>query len=163
MCIKNRNSGILLWVFQVISLASVLSQQTVLPTGGNSIGPGGIVHFSVGQVFYTTNSGVNGSVAQGVQQPYEISVKTGIDNSKIQLYISAYPNPSTDYLILKIEDLTLDKLKYLLFDINGRLLQSEIISDRITNIKMVNYQPSSYILKISQDQREIKSFKIIKN
>ncbi len=163
MCIKNRNSGILLWVFQVISLASVLSQQTVLPTGGNSIGPGGIVHFSVGQVFYTTNSGVNGSVAQGVQQPYEISVKTGIDNSKIQLYISAYPNPSTDYLILKIEDLTLDKLKYLLFDINGRLLQSEIITDRITNIKMVNYQPSSYILKISQDQREIKSFKIIKN
>lgn len=163
MCIKNRNSGILLWVFQVISLASVLSQQTVLPTGGNSIGPGGIVHFSVGQVFYTTNSGVNGSVAQGVQQPYEISVKTGIDISKIQLYISAYPNPSTDYLILKIEDLTLDKLKYLLFDINGRLLQSEIITDRITNIKMVNYQPSSYILKISQDQREIKSFKIIKN
>ncbi|MGB4837948.1 MAG: T9SS type A sorting domain-containing protein [Saprospiraceae bacterium] len=163
MYTKNYKSGILLWALQVITLTSILSQQTVLPTGGNSTGPGGIVHYSVGQVFYTTNSGVNGTVAQGVQQPYEISIKTGIHDSKIQLYISAYPNPSTDYLILKLEDLTQGKLSYLLFDISGKLLQSGIISDYITNINMANYLPSSYILKISQDKTELKSFKIIKN
>ena len=39
----------------------------------------------VGQVVYITSTGINGSVAQGVQQPYEISVITGVNETAINL------------------------------------------------------------------------------
>jgi hypothetical protein len=42
--------------------------------GGEATGSGGSVSYSVGQVVYTTNTGINGSVAQGVQQPYEFQM-----------------------------------------------------------------------------------------
>ena len=87
-----------------------LQAQTAIPaTGGNVSGTGGSVSYSVGQVVYTTNTGgANGSVAQGVQQPFEISVVTGIDEANgITLQCSAYPNPTTDFLKLKVENFIL--------------------------------------------------------
>jgi hypothetical protein len=75
------------------------AQQATTATGGNTSGSGGTVAYSVGQIVYTTNTGTNGSVAQGVQQPYEISIVLGIDNHSINLGLSAYPNPTTNYLV----------------------------------------------------------------
>ncbi|MEJ5266144.1 MAG: hypothetical protein WHT29_12590, partial [Bacteroidales bacterium] len=87
-----------------LGLTGLQAQESVNATGGNAFGSGGSVSYSVGQVVYTTNSGTNGSVAQGVQQPYEISVVTGLEEAKgINLSVSAYPNPTTDYLTLRID------------------------------------------------------------
>ena len=61
------------------------AQQATTATGGNASGSGGTVAYSVGQIFYTTNTGTTGSEAQGVQQPYEISIVLGIDNHSINL------------------------------------------------------------------------------
>jgi zinc transporter ZupT len=52
------------------------AQETIPATGGNVVGSGGSVSHTVGQLLYNTVSGTNGTVAQGVQQPYEISVVT---------------------------------------------------------------------------------------
>jgi hypothetical protein len=70
----------------------VHAQSTIPATGGNAAGNGGSVSYTVGQIVYTTVSGTNGSVAQGVQQPYEISVVTGIENKEINLSCSIYSN-----------------------------------------------------------------------
>jgi hypothetical protein len=92
-----------------LGLTGLQAQTSVNATGGDASGGGGSVSYSVGQVVYTTNTGANGSVAQGVQQPFEISVVTGIEEAKgINLSVSAYPNPTTDYLELKVES---EKLK----------------------------------------------------
>lgn len=56
-------------------ITTAQAQQATTATGGNASGSGGPVAYSVGQVVYTTNTSSNGSVAQGVQQPYEISIK----------------------------------------------------------------------------------------
>lgn len=47
-------------------------QQVSTTTGGDAIGSGGTVAYSVGQVVYTTNTDASGTVNQGVQQAYEI-------------------------------------------------------------------------------------------
>jgi len=97
---------ILLFILTGLGGISLLAQQTVSSAGGNAAtGGGGTVSYTVGQVAYTTiTNGVNGSVAQGVQQPYEISVVTALEEANdISLEFSVYPNPFTDYLILKIE------------------------------------------------------------
>ncbi len=80
-----------------LGLTGLQAQTSVNATGTNASGSGGTVSYSVGQVVYTTNTGASGSVAQGVQQPFEISIVTGIEEAKgINLSVSAYPNPTTE-------------------------------------------------------------------
>lgn len=50
----------------------VHAQNGTVASGGNATGSGGSVSYSVGQVFYTTNSGSNGKVSQGVQQVFDL-------------------------------------------------------------------------------------------
>ncbi|NCA80989.1 MAG: T9SS type A sorting domain-containing protein [Sphingobacteriia bacterium] len=147
-----------------LGLTGLQAQTSVNATGGDASGSGGAVSYSVGQVVYTTNTGTNGSVAQGVQQPYEISVVTAIEEAKgINLSVSAYPNPTNDYLILDIPDFHLFPFTFSLYDMNGKLLQSEKITGNQTSIVMSNLLPATYFVKVIQGNKEVKTFKIIKN
>lgn len=140
------------------------SQNTVPATGGNASGSGGSVSYSVGQVTYLTNTGSNGSVAQGVQQPYEISVVTGIEEaSGIELEFSVYPNPASDFATLKTGDYESDNLNYRLFDINGKVLLQKKVEGIETEIPLSDLSKGTYFLKITDKKRELKIFKIIKN
>lgn len=139
-----------LLLFITISLSTIKAQQSVNVTGSNIKGSGGSVSYSVGQVFYTANTGTNGSVAEGVQQPYEISVVIEIVEAKnIILSVSSYPNPSNDYLILDIKNYIqtgpyLSQLSFQLFDINGKLLQNKKLTSAETQIDISNYMPSTF-------------------
>jgi hypothetical protein len=139
------------------------AQNATTTTGGNAKGAGGTVSYSMGQMVYTTHSGTTGTVAQGVQQPYEISVISGINDGAITLDCTAYPNPTTDYLRLKIADNTTLNLTYQIYDINGKLLFNKKVEGSETTISMQGLVPGSYFLKVTDNKQEIKTFKIIKN
>lgn len=138
------------------------AQQTTTTSGGTASGSGGTVAFSVGQVVYTTNTGSNGSVAQGVQQPYEISVVLGLEDPEISLTMQAYPNPTIDNLTLNVGNNELSNLNLQLIDLNGRLIENRIISNAIETIRMENLAAAVYFLKVTRSNTEIKTFKIIK-
>ena len=145
-------------------LSSLQAQETVSTAGGEASGSGGTVSYTVGQMVYTTNTGTNGYVVQGVQQPYEISVVTGIAEAKdINLSVSAYPNPTTDYLTVKVENYETANLQYLVFDINGKLLQTVKATGQETQIETNNLVPANYFVKVLENKKEIKVFKIVKN
>lgn len=147
-----------------LGLTGLQAQETIPATGGNATGSGGSASYSVGQVVYTTNTGTNGSVAQGVQQPFEISVVTGIEQTKgINLSVSAYPNPATDFLMLKVENYDNGNLSYQLFDMNSKLLQNKKVTSNQTSIVMSNLVPATYFVKVIQENKEVKTFKVIKN
>ncbi|MGD0341661.1 MAG: hypothetical protein ABSA76_08155, partial [Bacteroidales bacterium] len=61
---------------------AIHAQSTITTSGGNASGSGGSASYTIGQVVYSTITGTNGSSAQGVQQPYEISIITGIAEAK---------------------------------------------------------------------------------
>jgi hypothetical protein len=146
------------------SLTSLQAQSTINPSGRNAIGTGGSVSYSVGQVVCTTITGANGSAAQGVQQPFEISVVTGIEEAKdISLEIVVYPNPATDFIQLKIENYEVPNLRYQLYDISGTLLQDNKVEGSETSIVMTNYMSATYFLKVTDKNKVVKTFKIIKN
>ncbi|MEA3447187.1 MAG: T9SS type A sorting domain-containing protein [Synergistota bacterium] len=156
-----------------LGLTGLQAQTSINATGGDASGSGGSASYSVGQVVYTTNTGTNGSVAQGVQQPFEISVVTAIEEAKgINLTVMAYPNPTTDYLTLSIDNSVktshdLSQLSYQLYDMNGKLLQNEKITGNQTSIVMSNLVPATYFVKVVKTNhdlsQEVKTFKIIKN
>lgn len=147
-----------------IGLTGLQAQTSVNATGGNASGGGGSASYSVGQVVYTTNTGTSGSVAEGVQQPYEISVVTGLEEATgISLTILAYPNPTTDYLTLKVDAELSRSMNFQLYDMNGKLLQSEKLNGTETQINMSNYIPSTYSVRVISESKSVKEFKIIKH
>jgi hypothetical protein len=144
---------------------TIVQAQNIIPaSGGNASGSEGSFSYTIGQVVYITNSGSDGSVAHGVQQPYEISVISGIEDALgISLELSVYPNPVTDRLMLKINDYQTIKLKYQLYDINGSILQENKVDGQNTSIEMGKYVSAIYLLKVTDNKKVIKTFRIIKN
>jgi hypothetical protein len=139
------------------------AQQVTTATGGNASGSGGTFAYSVGQIVYTTNTGTTGSVAQGVQQPYEISILLGVDDNSIKLELTAYPNPTTNCLTLDIGKAELSTFNFQLYDISGKSIESRKIISSTETIGMENLPSATYFLKVTNNNSEIKTFKIIKN
>lgn len=147
-----------------LGLTTLQAQESVNAAGGDASAGGGSVSYSVGQVIYTYSSGSNGTAAQGVQQAFEIMEVTGLEEARgITLWVSAYPNPTNDYLTLEVKEYELSNLNFQLYDMQGKLLQFEKISDFQTRIVMSKLVSTSYFLKVSQGNKEVKTFKIIKN
>jgi hypothetical protein len=148
----------------VLGLKGLQAQESVIATGGNGTGSSGSVSFTVGQIAYQTFSAISGSVNEGVQQPFEISVVSGIEEAiGINLSIRAYPNPSTDNLTLSIDEFDISGLSYQLYDMQGRLLQSGKIIGNRTSIIMNNLVPSTYFVKVLQNYKVVITHKVIKN
>lgn len=141
-----------------------LHAQTSVNAGGSKVsGGGGSVSYTVGQLFYTTDAGTGGSVIQGIQQAFEISVVSSLDPAEnIYLTASAHPNPAVDYLTLVVKTADLSNLRYQLFDSTGKLLQSERITSSETTIRMVHLLPLTYFVKVIQRNKMVKLLKIIK-
>ncbi len=140
------------------------SQEAVATAGGDASGSGGSVSFTIGQVFYKTVSVSGGVATEGVQQPFEIIVETGIEDAKdIDLRLSAYPNPTKDNLTLRIVDYERDNLSYQLYDVSGQIVKNKKITGNETLIQMSGLSKSVYILNVTDKNKVIKTFKIIKN
>jgi hypothetical protein len=146
-----------------LNIALLTAQETIPSTGGNTSGSGGSVSYSVGQITYNTFSGTISSIAQGVQQPYEISVVTAIENTEgIKLEFKVYPNPTGGLMTLTIKPINNENLKYRIYNLSGILLQDKKINSEETEISIEGFSSSTYFLKVIKDDTEVKIFKIIK-
>ena len=183
-------SIVILQIFLLLCIyTESYSQETILTAGKDASGSGGSASYSIGQVTYLYNTGSTGSEAQGVQQPYEISVVQAVKNANIQsidksgfnttlssvlaksgdeksinLKFTAYPNPTSDLLTLTIDFLESGdlNLSYQLFDLNGKLIESKKIENNSTGIDMQYLVPATYILNVVKGNKSMKTFKIIK-
>jgi hypothetical protein len=153
---------ILMSNFTLLLIAN--AQQSVNTTGGDGKSTSGSVSFSVGQVVYKTIDGTDAKVSEGVQQPYEILIVTGLNNQLANLLnIKAYPNPTFDYITLSVDDLTREPLFYQLYDMNGRLMESKQIIQHQTKLNL-DYLPSAtYLIKVMTKKLELRTFKIFKS
>ncbi len=145
-----------------LGLATSQAQESINTSGDKAVGNGGSVSYSIGQTVYSTYTGESGSLAQGVQQAFEISV-LGIEDIELHYSLTVYPNPTADYLTLEVKELEYETLSFQIFDIQGKLLQHQSITENKTNIIMSSFPVATYFVKITEGNREVKTFKIIKN
>lgn len=147
-----------------LELTGLQAQEAISTSGGNASGAGGTASYSVGQIVYSTFTGTNGSLTQGVQQPYEISVVTGLKEAiGIDLVCSVYPNPATDFVTLKAGNYETEDLTYQLYNSSGNLLEKKKIEGYESIIVISKLVPGTYFLKVNAKNKEIKTFKIIKH
>ena len=157
------NSKILLFLFFCFLIQKIQAQNAMVVSGGTATGSGGNVSYSLGQIADQFANGSNGSVSQGVQQPFEIFT-LGADNfPSIMLTMRAYPNPTVNNVTLKIAVLSSENLNYQIIDVTGKLIEESKITNQETQIQFEKFTTAIYLLNIIQDNKTIKTFKIIKN
>jgi len=154
---------VLLLILLGLGFLEAHAQEVILTSGGNTSGSDGSVSYSIGQIVYMSHTGTNGSILQGVQLPYEISTVTGLEETNVSLKCTVYPNPASNYVVLKIRNYEANKLSFQLYDLNGRLLENKKIKNNETTIPLEKLLPSVYFLKVSDNSNIIKTFKIVKN
>jgi len=150
-------------LFLLIGSGTVHAQQAVLPAGNEASGTGGTASYSIGQVLYTTNEATTGASAQGVQQPYEIYITTGTQETGINLSLSAYPNPTRDMLTLSVDVTDGRDLSYRLYDLQGQTIDAARINAGRVTMDLRNLPAATYVLEVIDRSQSIKIFKIIKS
>jgi len=185
---KQMRKKILLVVVFILPIIGLLAQTQVTAGGGEASSSAGIVSYSVGQVAYQSYITSNGTIAEGIQQAYEISTLIGIEDKTISLVqVVLYPNPVTDYLILSVKTqdiasqkpqdvafqqtqdiasqqyITSQQLQFQLYDLQGKLVQSQKLTDSETQINMRGYVPSTYYIKVTLENKLVEEFKVVKN
>jgi hypothetical protein len=148
-------------IVALIFSVALHAQESPTAAAGEATGTGGTASYSVGQVVYTTATGTNGSVAQGVQQPFEISTTVGINETSINLELSVYPNPTTDYLTLKVADNS--NLNYQVYDLQGKVIENKKVTANSTTISLEGQPTATYFLSVTKNNQVVKTFKIVKN
>lgn len=138
------------------------AQQNTVSSGGEATGSGGTVSYSTGQTDYITVTGSGGTASQGVQQPFEIFVATGVEETSINLTAAIFPNPVENSLTLTVETIS-SNMSFSIYDSGGKLIRQENLISAQTIISLSEISNGIYFLKIKNNEKELKSFKVIKN
>lgn len=154
---------IIITFFALFSQLVVFSQSNTVTTGKTATGATGSATYSIGQIDYQTNNGSSGTISQGIQQAFEIVTLSTNDIPQIQLVAIVYPNPTVQDITLTIKEYDLTNLEYTLFDLQGRIISNGKITQNETQIEMGHLSSANYFLKVSQANKDLKTFKIIKN
>jgi hypothetical protein len=144
--------------------ANVMHAQEALITSGTNISGGGAsVSYTIGQLISENIESASGSAIHGIQFSYASSTLNIID-LETNLDISTYPNPTSAFLNLKIDNNSTNKLTYSLFNILGESIINGKITDNTTTINVDHLPNAAYLLIVTNNTtKSIKTFKIIKN
>ena len=143
------------------------SQSTIVPVGGDTQSGSGGVSYTVGQIAVENAANSNGSItiAEGVQQPYEIQTVGVDDYPQIALNAVVYPNPTDNIAQLQLNgfETPADGLRAILYDGNGKQLQSVTVTDDLTALQIGQYATGAYYLELRDGKRVLKTFKIVRS
>ncbi len=143
------------------SPSTVKAQEVVSPAGKHFSNETIQISWTLGEPVINTITGENELLTQGFHQS-KLVVTAISEIPELALDILAYPNPTTDYLNVSVKNAISENLRYTLYNTEGKVLTSKQISSDISEISMTEYASSIYFLKISEKNRELKTFKIIK-
>ena len=139
-----------------------IGQTSVNSSGGDVSNSKGSLSYSIGQVVYQYKSNNTGSINQGVQQTYSISSLSLAENT-FNLSLSAYPNPTTENLNLKVGIFNNEDLTYKVLNSEGKLLFQGEIHQQETSLEMKELPTATYFVEVHHVDKKVQTFKIIKN
>ncbi|WP_415324946.1 T9SS type A sorting domain-containing protein [Chryseobacterium sp. MMS23-Vi53] len=149
-------------VLLTVPIGLLKAQSAVMTTGANATGGNGSVSYSVGQVAYLIK-GTNREVSEGVQQAYEITtLATHELSNSTEEGILLYPNPFKDYLYLDFTTNNYKGSEFYLYDAQGKLVKTDKITQSKSEFNFSSLPSAMYIIRITQEGKNIKTFKIIK-
>ena len=153
-------------IFILLGVTATFAQSAIVPVGGNAQSNSGSVSYTVGQIAVQTSANGSGSVsiAEGVQQPYEIMTVGVDDYPQITLNAVVYPNPIENLAQLRLNGFEIPSggLRAILYDGGGKQLQALSVTGDLTSFQIGHYATGAYYLELRAGQRVLKTFKVIR-
>ncbi len=147
-----------------VVLATVtFGQKAIVSSGGSFNNGSGSASITVGQTFSNYFAGSNGSISAGVQKSIEIYTLSTPESTPISINAVMYPNPSKEFINLKIESSSIIGLSYTLYNINGKELKKGKLAKQNTQLNLKNFKAGIYFLRVMKKNKQIKVFKLIKS
>jgi hypothetical protein len=166
----------LTWIFTVICLFipiftgnGTAKAQQLVSTAGNHVKKGTVqLSWTIGETVIETFTGADNILTQGMHQS-KLTVTAIEESIESGFNISALPNPASESVILRFDHMPDQQADWLgkdfyfqLYNLSGKLLIYKHVEDVETVILMDSFAPSTYFLIIIEDNKEIRTFKIIK-
>lgn len=131
-------------------------------SGNSSSNKNGAVSFSYGQVFYDSYATQKHNVTEGIQQTnqYSRQINPALPAPEV-VSIKVSPNPMTSFVTVNIPELE-DNLSYQFYSLKGNLIESGPLVSTETEINAVGLENALYLLKVSQNGKTLKIFRLIK-
>ncbi len=162
--LKKHQIKSVLFALLILNQTSAYSQSNVVSAGGSLSGAGGSASFSIGQLVFNRYTSVSHYVIEGLQQPFEIQTVAIYDQGPSENFdLSAFPNPTTDYLTLKVTNGKFEDCTYSIIDVLGNVVLSNKLSGKEHQIDLTLLPTASYFVTVYDKSKKIKTFKIIKN
>ena len=141
---------------------SLQAQEVVTTAGSYGETTSGSLSWTIGEpVIETLTDGTN-TLTQGFQQS-KLTV-TAINDLKVPgIELSVYPNPTNSFLSIDVKTDKQRDLLLSLFDLNGKLILQKKMAGNKQTIRMQNYKPATYILKVTEGNKEINTYQIVKH
>jgi len=151
----------LLLILTVIYCSNAMAQQVVAAAGSTFSNANGSLSYTLGEGVAQTLSVGSITLTEGFHQT-TISISVVNEMTDLGFTISAFPNPTSDFLKLKVDRVNLAGLQYLFYDVNGKLLSQKNVESNETNLAVQQLTTGIYFLVVRDGTKEVKSFKIIK-
>ncbi len=155
-------------IFMVVALAMthLAISQTASPELASSAGDSFSnatyqLDWSVGECITATHSAGDYVITQGFHQ--NTYVITSVEDLRADIEMTVYPNPTSDFISLKIESSKVESMQYTITDLSGKVLANGEILSTLQTLNFTNYSAGTYLISITQNNQLIKSFQIIKN
>jgi len=152
--------ALLTFSFIFLFYTNQTNAQQIISAGGDNFTNSTLsVSWTIGEPITETVSNSSNILTQGFHQS-KLNITEIYNINSEGVSISLFPNPTQDFVNLKVEDY--ENLSFQLFSFNGKLIQTNKLFSEKTEIKMNNLSASAYFLKIFKGTKLIKTYQIIK-
>jgi hypothetical protein len=148
----------------VFCIQNVSAQQAFVVTGDDVSTGFGSVSYTVGQLVVESDTTKRGAVISGIQLPIELFKNpVSIDESVDGIIVEPFPNPTMENVKISIPTHCMGPFVISLIDITGSIKKKMIVQDHEHTIMLSNEPAGHYSILISQQDKVIASYSIIKH
>ncbi len=158
---KKKKKGFHAVCLLIFIIGNTQAQNAFVASGGDGSDGTVVISYTIGQNIFNSVSESTVDVLQGIQQAFEVSTLS-VDDNILNVELLAYPNPTTDYLTLTVQDFKDKNLRYSVYNLKGVLLKTKPLEDETNRIDFKSFPQGVYALKIALNNKQIKVFRIIK-
>jgi len=149
----------MLLIVSVTSNAQTIEREVVSSNGNFYSNSAGQLSTTLGEpVISTVNNGTN-ELTQGFQQT-KITV-TGIEDYQTEFNMNVYPNPVSEQVTIEIKEIK-EAISFSIYTTEGKLIMTSKLTELQTKLNIEGFAKGNYFLNITEQNKIIKTYKIIK-
>lgn len=143
----------------LLSITSITAQNAISSSGGTVENDTYKLSQTLGEGAIKTISDEEASLTQGVNQTKLLV--TSISNDR-DIKLMVFPNPTSKFLNLVMDVSPSNSASYQIYNSSGVLISKKKIEESKTTIIFEGVAVGEYLIKVTDDKKEIASYKIIK-